>query len=343
MKVREHIAHIKRWVVRHRNFAIALPLILILTSFFVIENIKDFKLGSRETNDVSNGFNPELPGKVPTLESGTTDTSWKIADSLEKEKVENSEKLPQMTELDESKNDSLQRILKRLEGLSFESSQQGILQAEIPDSKKTVEREKKTKMTVEEQKQKFVENRLAYREKLLEGKKKIIGESLTGTHYPQKDSLSASGKPTSFSATVYGDQFILPNENVRLLLMEDMVYREKRFPKNTFIYALASIQGNRVYLDIDNIEHHPVDISVRDFNDGRKGVYNKRAGELWREYKAETAGDALQGATDKITSGAPKILKGITQGLGTFLRKKRLREKEKILLINDYELLLVTQ
>lgn len=145
------------------------------------------------------------------------------------------------------------------------------------------------------------------------------------------------------NSTVYGDQFILPNENVRLLLMEDMVIRKKRFPKNTFIHALASIQGNRVYLDINNIEHHPVDISVRDFNDGREGIYNKRAGELWREYKAETAGDALLEATDEITSGAPDVLKGITRGLGTFLRKKRLKEKDKILLIDDYELLLVMQ
>ncbi|WP_209403870.1 conjugative transposon protein TraM [Pseudozobellia sp. WGM2] len=343
MKLSDNIKRLKRWVVRHRNFAIALPLILMLTSFFVIENVKDFHSWPSGGTDAPNGFNPELPGKVPTLESRAKDGSWKIQDSLETERVAKSKELPEMTSLDDSENDSLRSILKRLEGLSLESNPQTAVQVEIPDRKKTVEREKKTGMTAEERKQKFVENRLAYREMLLEGKKKIIGESLAGNRYPQREAVADNVRPTSFRTTVYGDQFILPNENVRLLLMEDMVLGEKRFPKNTFIYALASIQGNRVYLEIDNIEHHPVNIAVRDFNDGREGIYNKRAGELWREYKAEIGGELLRGGSDEITNGAPGILKGVVQGLGTFLRKKRLREKERILLIDDYELLLVTQ
>ena len=83
--------------------------------------------------------------------------------------------------------------------------------------------------------------------------------------------------------------------------------------------------------------------SERDFNDGREGIYNERAGELWREYKAETGDDVLEATTNEITEGAPNLLKGIAQGLGAFLRKKRLKEKEKIFLMDDYELLLVTQ
>ena len=343
MKFSGNIKRLKRWVVRHRNFAMALPFILVLTSFFVIENVKDFQMGFGDTTDPTNGFNPELPGKVPTLESEAIAEPWKLKDSTEKKKAGKSSSLPDMTQMDDSQNDSLQRILKRLEGLSLDTKLQETMETDPPDRKKTVEREKKNRMTAEEQKQKFVENRLAYREMLLEGKRKIVGESLTGNRWPQQERMPVTKKPTFFRATVYGDQFILPNENVRLLLMEDMVLSDKRFPKNTFIYAMASIQGNRVYLDIDNIEHHPVDISVRDFNDGREGIYNKRAGELWREYKAEMGGDALREATDEITSGAPDVLKGIAQGLGTFLRKKRLREKEKILLMDDYELLLATQ
>ena len=142
-----------------------------------------------------------------------------------------------MTQMNDSQNDSLQKILKRLEGLSLDAKPQETVQAEIPDGKKTVEREKKSAMTAEEQKQKFVENRLAYREMLLEGKKKIVGESLRGNRRPQQERMPVTKKPIFFRATVYGDQFILPNENVRLLLMEDMVLSEKRFSKNTFIFA----------------------------------------------------------------------------------------------------------
>ena len=106
---------------------------------------------------------------------------------------------------------------------------------------------------------------------------------------------------------------------------------------------MASIKENRVYLNIDNIEHHPVSLSVRDFNDGREGIYSTRAGELWREYKANASSNLLTNATDELTNGSPDLVTDIVRGLGSFLRKKKLREKEKILLMDDYELLLVTQ
>lgn len=63
-----NIQAFKRWVVRYRNFAIALPIVLILTSFFVVENVKKFN-GSKNGEQVQeNGLNLELPGKQPDLE-----------------------------------------------------------------------------------------------------------------------------------------------------------------------------------------------------------------------------------------------------------------------------------
>ncbi|KKN14147.1 hypothetical protein LCGC14_0999040, partial [marine sediment metagenome] len=226
-----------------------------------------------------NGFNTELPGETPTLDSDTAGRQWKVKDSLEKEAATN------LKDLENSENDSLQRILKQLEGLSMKPKTKETTSAEIPEIKKSIDR-KRPEMTEDEKKQQFVENRLAYREKLLEGKEKMIGDSQTNQGYSPAEPIVDIEKSISIRATVYGDQFILPNENVRLLLMEDMVLEKKRFKKNTFIYAMASIKGNRVFLDIDNIEHHPVNLSVKDFNDGREGIYSTRAGELWREYKA---------------------------------------------------------
>ena len=65
---RNNIQAFKRWVVRYRNFAIALPIALILTSFFVVENVKKFN-GSKGREQVQeNGLNLELPGKQPDLD-----------------------------------------------------------------------------------------------------------------------------------------------------------------------------------------------------------------------------------------------------------------------------------
>merc|ERR1712023_257205 len=99
MKFSGNIKRLKRWVVRHRNFAMALPFILVLTSFFVIENVKDFQMGFGDTTDPTNGFNPELPGKVPTLESEAIAEPWKLKDSTEKKKVGKSSSLPDMTQM----------------------------------------------------------------------------------------------------------------------------------------------------------------------------------------------------------------------------------------------------
>ncbi|QLG46580.1 conjugative transposon protein TraM [Costertonia aggregata] len=320
----------------------ALPIILILTSFFVIENLKDLKIG--DTNAVNaNGFNSELPGETPTLDSGTAGRQWKVKDSLKRKKEDNSEARVDMKDLGNSENDSLQRILKQLEGLSMKPEAKETNFTEIPEIKGSVDSRKRPEMSEDQKKQQFVENRLAYREKLLEGKEKMIGDSQNSRGHPSLEPIVDTKKPISIRATVYGDQFILPNENVRLLLMEDMVHNSKRFARNTFIYAMATIKENRVYLDIDNIEHHPVNLLVKDFNDGREGIYSTRAGELWREYEANASNNLLTGATEELTNGSPDLVADIARGLGSFFRKKKLREKEKILLIDDYELLLVTQ
>lgn len=331
-------------MVRNRKVAMALPPILILTSFFVIENLKDFRIGGDKAAN-QNGFNSELPGETPTLNSDIVKGTWKIKDSLEKEEAENTKVGIDLGDLKNSENDSLQRILKQLEGLSMKPDTKKVVKAEIPENKRSMsmDREKRPEMTADEKKQQFVENRLAYREKLLEGKEKMIGDSQNNQRYSPPEAVMDIKKSISYRATVYGDQFILPNENVRLLLMEDMVYANKSFAKNTFIYAMATIKENRVYLDIDNVEHHPVNLSVKDFNDGREGIYSTRAGELWREYKANASSNLLTGATEELTSGSPDLVTDIARGLGSFFRKKKLREKEKILLIDDYELLLVTQ
>ena len=125
-----------------------------------------------------------------------------------------------------------------------------------------------------------LEARINYRELLREGKEKMLE-----TNNPNPPSLlSEKSTPKSnlvqAKVKVYRDQFVLPDDRVQLIVSEDFKYDGKIIPKNTFFYALASVQGNRVLLDTDNINHIPIRATLKDFRDGMEGIYSERAGGL---------------------------------------------------------------
>lgn len=341
MRNNKNIQAFKRWVVRYKNFAIALPLVVVLTSFFVVENIKDFRGTDTGDRTPGNGLNLELPGEEPNLD---------IKDNgelrLEEVKDYPTEKgtadpTPSLENERKSEKDSLQQILEQLEALSFDGPKDvGRPSASSLQNNRVRETEKS--LSQEEQNRKLVEDRLAYREMLREGKEKIAGSN---GKLPTRENneTTLSGGTHVFRAAVYRDQFILPDDNVELILLEDMAYKGRLFKKNTFIYAVTSIQGNRVLLDIDNINHVPLDIVVKDYRDGREGIYSKRAGELWREFKAEAENGILSNAANEIPRGSNGIVQEMVREVGSFLRNKKLRERDKILLVNDHEVLLLVE
>ena len=49
----------KDWVIEHKTLSISLPIVLVLSSFFVIENIKDYQSISVDSEE-SKGFNSSL-------------------------------------------------------------------------------------------------------------------------------------------------------------------------------------------------------------------------------------------------------------------------------------------
>lgn len=344
MKIRNtnSIQAFKRWVVRYRNFAIALPIALILTSFFIVENVKKFNGPNDREQIQENGLNLELPGEQPDLD--VKENTRLRANGQDGQATGNT--LPPGQSIageKKSEKDSLQEIVKQLEALSLDTPKK--MDAN-PNSSSLYQTKTKAKvnetLSDEEQKQRLVEQRLAYREMLQEGKEKIVGN--TG-NVPPRNAHMTDGANTSsvFRAAVYRDQFILPGDNVELILLEDMVFGGKFFKKNTFIYALASIQGNRVLLDIDNINHVPVQVTVKDYRDGRAGIYNKRAGELWREFSAEVGNDALGRASNSVVNETGGLASDMVREVGAFLRNKRLKQRDRILLVNDHEVLLLME
>lgn len=141
-------------------------------------------------------------------------------------------------------------------------------------------------------------------------------------------------------AVIYRDQFKLPGELVELALTEDFKYNGKIFKRGTLLYADLNIAKNRVLFNITNILHIPMDIEVRDIRDGRIGMYSTKAGELWQKYESEALGDAANAVGQEVGSGTgPRIISTSINTISSFFKKKKLKENEKILLLNDQELI----
>lgn len=182
----------------------------------------------------------------------------------------------------------------------------------------------------------------AYRKKLLQARDQQRQSSdFSRSSGTTTNTTSNTTGNIEFRCAVYRDQFILPGDRVTLILTEPLVYKGNVFEKNTFIYAVANINRSRVLLDITNINHVPVFLYAKDIQDGRDGLYSKRAGELWREFKQERQTDAVDDALEESTRDINVPLVGnAIRAFGNFFSRKKYREGDKIPLFNDRELIL---
>lgn len=330
----------KDWVVEHKTLSVALPIVLVLSGFFVIENIKDYQSISLDSKE-SEGFNSSLPSS--NIENSTKledEALWKRSNTKDESQSYKVNRSPELLEKVQ-KEDSLKKVLKELEDISFDLEQNQATKPEENPALKKITREsdngKGGKMD------ETLEARLSYRELLREGKEKML--ETTDPNPPSLLSEKSTPKSNLVQAKVkvYRDQFILPDDRVQLIVSEDFKYDGKIIPKNTFFYALASVQGNRVLLKVDNIRHIPINAKLKDFRDGMEGIYSERAGGLWGEYMAETQNRAVTEITNQFTNELGGNLNSLVSGLGSFLKRKKLRERDKILLINDHELLMTIE
>jgi hypothetical protein len=339
-EVKSKIDDFKDWVVKHKTLSTALPIVLVLSSFFVIENIKDYQSMSLDSKE-SKGFNSTLPSPNTKKSTQLEDEAlWKQSSTEEGNQHSIPESSPELLEKAQ-KEDSIKKVLKELEDISFdlEQNQTVISETSLTQEKKGMESNKGQGGKMNE----TLEARINYRELLREGKEKMLE-----TNNPNPPSLlSEKSTPKSnlvqAKVKVYRDQFVLPDDRVQLIVSEDFKYDGKIIPKNTFFYALASVQGNRVLLDTDNINHIPIKATLKDFRDGMEGIYSERAGGLWGEYMAESQNRAVTELTNELTTELGGNVSSLVSGLGSFLKRKKLRERDKILLINDHELLMTIE
>jgi hypothetical protein len=173
-----------------------------------------------------------------------------------------------------------------------------------------------------------------------------------GTSFNDKNgSYNGSDKPNiedvEFRVAIYHDQLILPGERVTLILTEDLEYGGNIFPKNTIFYAMSMVNKNRVLLEVANISHIKVDLVALDVDDGLEGLYNTKAGALWDKYEKEMSSevkrDVLTEASRSVPGGAARIASGVARSMGNFFRKKSISNRDKILLVNDDQLILTNK
>ena len=151
----------------------------------------------------------------------------------------------------------------------------------------------------------------------------------------------------TIKACVHGDQTITSGQSVRLRLLEAMRVGKYVLPRNTLITGEGSIKGERLDIEILQVEHNgtiiPVELTVHD-NDGQAGIFipgsmEASAAKEMAANLGQNLGTSIsitnQSAGDQLRS---EVGRGAIQGVAQYISKK-MRE-EKVHLKSGYPLML---
>ena len=148
-------------------------------------------------------------------------------------------------------------------------------------------------------------------------------------------------------ACVHGDQTVTSGQGVRLRLLEPMRVGRYTLPRNSIVTGEGRIQGERLGIEIIQVEHGgiiiPVELTVYD-NDGQDGIFTP--GSMEANAVREVAANLGQnlGTSISITNQSAKdqllseLGRGAIQGVSQYISRK-MRE-EKVHLKSGYTLML---
>ncbi|GKG72487.1 conjugative transposon protein TraM [Parabacteroides goldsteinii] len=148
-------------------------------------------------------------------------------------------------------------------------------------------------------------------------------------------------------ACVHGDQTIISGQGVRIRLLESMRVGKYTLPRNSIVTGEGRIQGERLGIEIIQVEHGgviiPVELTVYD-NDGQDGIFIP--GSMEANAVKEVAANLGQnlGTSISITNQSAKdqllseLGRGAIQGVSQYISRK-MRE-EKVHLKSGYTLML---
>ena len=174
-----------------------------------------------------------------------------------------------------------------------------------------------------------------------------LSQSAGGGFHTAVGEAPAETSRNTIKACVHGDQTITSGQSVRLRLLEAMRVGKYVLPRNTLITGEGSIKGERLDIEILQVEHNgtiiPVELTVHD-NDGQAGIFipgsmEASAAKEMAANLGQNLGTSIsitnQSAGDQLLS---EVGHGAKQGVSQYISKK-MRE-EKVHLKSGYTLML---
>jgi len=158
----------------------------------------------------------------------------------------------------------------------------------------------------------------------------IPGESFKlNAFFTADEDLNPDQQQNALEAAVHETQTIVNGSVVKLRLSADITLQGTTIPKNTFLYGMAALKGERLEIKIENLQHHgsifPVQLSVFDM-DGIEGIYipgaiNRDVAKASADRSIQTLG--LTGVTDSWGAQAA--------GMGIEAAKSLMSKKVKLI------------
>lgn len=174
-----------------------------------------------------------------------------------------------------------------------------------------------------------------------------MAQSVGGGFHTAVGEASKQTARNTIKACVHGDQTIISGQSVRLRLLEAMRVGKYVLSRNTLITGEGSIKGERLDIEILQVEHNgtiiPVELTVHD-NDGQAGIFipgsmEASAAKEMAANLGQNLGTSIsitnQSAGDQLLS---EVGRGAIQGVSQYISKK-MRE-EKVHLKSGYTLML---
>ncbi|WP_422350843.1 conjugative transposon protein TraM [Flagellimonas sp.] len=127
---------------------------------------------------------------------------------------------------------------------------------------------------------------------------------------------------------VDGTQTVRQHYRLRMRLLEEAMINGTVIPRNTAIYGFVSFKPNRTMIEIEHIEHIPINLRAHDLQDGSEGIY------IENSFRAEATKEVVGDAIDDINIGGVPQVKGIK---ALFQRDNRL---VKVTIMDNYQLIL---
>ena len=163
----------------------------------------------------------------------------------------------------------------------------------------------------------------------LQQDKSHVASLQVNSFYTAEETADFEQQANSIEAVIHETQTILNGSVVKLRLSSDIFLQGSLIPKNTFLYGIASLKGERLEVKINNIQFRnsifPVELSVYDV-DGIDGIYipgaiNRDVAKASADRSIQTLG--LTGLTDSWGAQAA--------GMGIEAAKSLMSKKVKLI------------